>query len=115
MFGKKKKKNEQPVEQEFVEEQPVQDGYDYYQDGQNAYYAQNDVHPIDASQFIQEQQAYEDPNTIIIIPGRDGVPYNITQKGIESLTRLERLFRNGAVSEESYYNMKNRIFRNFVQ
>lgn len=117
MFGKKKKKDEQPVEQQVVtNEQPQQEEYQYYQDNQNAYYNQNDVHPIDASQFLQEQQqTYADPNAIVIIPGRDGVPYNISPKGIENLTRLERLYRNGALSDQTYYNMKDKIFRNFLQ
>ena len=79
----------------------VNNGYagDYYAQGDNAYYGGGqDVHPLDASSLVQMDAEHIDPNVIRIVPGRDGVPYNITQKGIDNLTRLERLRRNGVIS-----------------
>ena len=44
-----------------------------------------------------------------IIPGQDGVPANITEKGIADLQRLERLKSMGAITPENYAVMKQKI------
>lgn len=116
MFGRKKKEPQQVVNNN-VESAPQEESQEYYEDetlenNQNAYYYQNNVEPLNASELVQN--VYEDPNAIVIIPGRDGVPYNITQKGIEDLTRLERLRKNGVISDQTYYNMKQKICNTFV-
>ena len=62
------------------------------------------------AQFNPEVQAAEMARANQIIPGENGVPANITQKGIEDLERLERLRSSGAITEENYVAMKNKIF-----
>lgn len=64
--------------------------------------------PIDPATLVQNQQQTEN-NGITIIPGQDGVPLNITQKGIDDLVRLERLRASGSIDENNYLIMKNKI------
>ena len=45
-----------------------------------------------------------------IVPGQDGVPINITQKGIADLERLMRLKAMGAVNDANYEAMRQKIF-----
>ena len=85
-----------------------------YDNTQNAFYTQNNVQPLDATQMVQQQTNTADPNAILIIPGRDGVPANISQKGIDDLARLERLRKNGVIAENVYLSMRQKIFDLFV-
>ena len=66
--------------------------------------------PSIQAQFNPEVQAAEMARANQIIPGENGVPANITQKGIEDLERLERLRASGAITEENYAAMRNKIF-----
>lgn len=116
---KKKKKEEQVEETAVYDEQSA----GYYNGGYNngyfspdaynsAYYGGQYVEPLDASEFNAQAN---DPNVIMVVPGRDGVPYNITSKGIENLTRIERLRRNGVISDTNYAIMKQKIINMFIQ
>ena len=80
----------------------------------NAYYGGQYVEPLDASGLVHNA-ANDDPNIIVIVPGRDGVPYNISPKGIENLTRIERLRRNGVISDTNYEIMRQKIIGMFLQ
>ena len=68
-------------------------------------YAQNTVEPLNPQTFTQN------PNRsgVSIIPGQNGVPYNITPKGIEDLARLERLRASGAIDEQNYFAMRKKV------
>ena len=68
-------------------------------------YAQNTVEPLNPQTFTQN------PNRsgVSIIPGQNGVPFNITPKGIESLARLERLRASGAIDEQNYFAMRKKV------
>ena len=44
-----------------------------------------------------------------IVAGQDGVPANITEKGLADLQRLERLKSMGAITPENYAAMKQKI------
>ncbi len=106
---KKRKNKEEALTTPEVEQY---DGY-YSQDAyNNAYYGGQYVEPLDASS-VNIQNV--DPNVIVITPGRDGVPYNITDKGIENLTRIERLRRNGVISDANYNILWQKIISNFVR
>lgn len=81
----------------------------YNYDGQGVnlqtQYAQNTVEPLNPQTFTQN------PNRsgVSIIPGQNGVPYNITPKGIEDLARLERLRASGAIDEQNYFAMRKKV------
>ncbi len=83
-------------------------GEQYY-DAQGAnlqtQYQQNFVEPLNPQAFTQN------PNRsgVSIIPGQNGVPYNITPKGIEDLARLERLRSSGAIDEQNYFAMRKKV------
>lgn len=78
----------------------------YYQE-QNlqTQYVTNNVEPLNPQAFTQN------PNRsgVSIIPGQNGVPYNITPKGIEDLARLERLHSSGAIDEKNYFAMRKKV------
>lgn len=44
-----------------------------------------------------------------LVPGQDGIPANITEKGLADLQRLERLKSMGAITPENYAAMKQKI------
>lgn len=81
----------------------------YNYDGQGVnlqtQYTQNTVEPLNPQTFTQN------PNRsgVSIIPGQNGVPYNITPKGIEDLARLERLRASGAIDEQNYFAMRKKV------
>lgn len=81
--------------------------YNYAPQGVNVQtqYAQNTVEPLNPQTFTQN------PNRsgVSIIPGQNGVPYNITPKGIEDLARLERLRASGAIDEQNYFAMRKKV------
>ena len=81
--------------------------YNYAPQGVNVQtqYAQNTVEPLNPQSFTQN------PNRsgVSIIPGQNGVPYNITPKGIEDLARLERLRASGAIDEQNYFAMRKKV------
>jgi len=79
------------------------------EEGQPTYYDDNQTRPLDPSSIIMPQQ--EDPNAINIIPGQNGVPETITEKGLDDLVRLERLHMNGAIDDQNYLAMKKIIFQ----
>lgn len=56
-----------------------------------------------------QQQVNAGGNSPLIVPGQDGIPYNITQKGLQDLERLERLRQSGTISEANYIVMRTRI------
>lgn len=75
---------------------------------QAPYYNAEQSKPLNPSEIthpVSENAEYG----ITIIPGQDGVPFNINQKGIEDLIRLERLRASGAIDEENYAVMKEKI------
>lgn len=91
----------------------------YYQDGnaegyydgnvyQAPYYDTPQGEPIKSIDIIQPDRPI-DENAILIVPGQNGVPKNITQKGINDLIRLERLRASGALDEQNYAVMKKKI------
>lgn len=98
--------NSQPFDAQQYQEQA-------YDNSQNAFYTQNNVQPLDATQMVQQTNV-SDSNAIVIIPGQNGVPANISQKGIDDLTRLERLRKNGVIAEEVYLSMRQKIFSLFA-
>ena len=74
---------------------------------QEQYYAYNDTQPIDPNNLITDQT--QQGGVFNLIPGRDGIPANITQKGLEDLARLERLRASGAIDERNYLALKQKI------
>jgi hypothetical protein len=104
-----KKSNTQP-EQQYVQQQPVNsqtaDGTVY----QAPYYNVQKPQPLKARTIAKpDTQTEDDPNVINIIPGQNGVPLNITQKGVDDLIRLERLRASGTIDEDNYAVMKEKI------
>ncbi len=75
---------------------------------QAPYYNNPQSQPIEANTLFQPENEYEG-DYIRIIPGRDGVPHNITEKGINDLMRLERLRASGTIDERNYVVMKEKI------
>lgn len=65
--------------------------------------------PSIQSQFNPQVQAEEQQRANSILPGQNGVPLNITPEGIADLERLERLRNSGAITEENYIAMRNKI------
>jgi len=65
----------------------------------------NNYQPVNNS-----QQAVDASQAGGIVPGQDGVPLNITQKGIADLERLIRLRAMGAVNDANYEAMRQKIF-----
>ena len=65
--------------------------------------------PSIQAQFNPEVQAQEQQMASAIMPGQNGVPVNITPKGIQDLERLERLRASGAITEENYAVMRTKI------
>jgi hypothetical protein len=65
--------------------------------------------PSIQAQFNPEVQAQEQQMASAIMPGQNGVPVNITPKGIQDLERLERLRASGAITEENYNVMRTKI------
>lgn len=65
--------------------------------------------PSIQSQFNPQVQAQEQQFANSIQPGQNGVPLNITPKGIADLERLERLKNSGAITEENYVAMRTKI------
>ncbi len=63
----------------------------------------------------QQPQTYSQPQQMaggdspLIVPGQNGIPVNITQKGIQDLERLERLRQSGAITESNYIIMRTKI------
>ncbi len=57
----------------------------------------------------QYQQQYPDAGSSTIVPGQNGIPINITQKGIQDLERLERLKQSGAITDANYIVMRTKI------
>jgi len=57
----------------------------------------------------QQQATAQQPAGSSIVPGQDGVPANITPKGIADLERLERLKSMGAITPDNYAAMKQKI------
>lgn len=74
---------------------------------QEQHYAYNNTQPINPNDLISDQTQQGDMFTII--PGQNGVPANITQKGLEDLARLERLHTSGAIDDLNYYALKQKI------
>ena len=93
--------NEMPVEEQ-PQSQNFSDGY------QDQYYNYAKTEPIDPYALVRSGQA-EEGEPFRIVPGHDGVPVNITQKGLEDLARLERLRASGAIDEKTYAALKQKI------
>ncbi|NCB48374.1 MAG: hypothetical protein EOM55_01925 [Clostridia bacterium] len=70
------------------------------------------LNPSDITHPVSDAESSE--YGITIIPGQDGVPYNITQKGIDDLIRLERLRASGTIDEQNYTVMKEKICRSNI-
>lgn len=88
-----------------------------YQDGQgnfsqeayqDQYYNYQQTTPIDPTSLISNEQVNQG-DSFSLIPGQDGIPYNITQKGLEDLARLERLRASGAIDDRNYEALKHKI------
>lgn len=60
-------------------------------------------------QYQPQPQQYPDPGSSMIVPGQNGIPANITQKGIQDLERLERLRQSGAITDANYIVMRTKI------
>jgi len=69
----------------------------------------NQPQPSVQAQFNPQVQAEEQLRANSILPGQNGVPANITPKGIQDLERLERLRASGAITEENYQVMWQKI------
>ena len=92
---------------------PPMPGYQpqYNQPGQPQPVYSNEPPPQPSiqSQFNPQVQAQEQQLANSIQPGQNGVPLNITEKGIADLERLERLRNSGAITEENYVVMRTKI------
>ena len=76
---------------------------------QNQFYNNNEQQqttPIDPYDLVHAGETEEEPR---IVPGKDGIPINITQKGLDDLARLERLRASGAIDEKNYVILKQKI------
>lgn len=90
----------QPVQQPMAQPQPMPQPQQYAQP----------VQPQVATQpAMQPQPTAGQPAQGGIVPGQDGVPVNITEKGLADLQRLERLKSMGAITPENYAAMKQKI------
>lgn len=87
-----------------------QDGQGYYAQEayQDQYYNYQQTTPIDPTSLIYNEQVNQG-DSFRLIPGQDGIPYNITQKGLEDLARLERLRASGAIDDRNYEALKHKI------
>ena len=101
----KQEENQENLEEVPAEETSRQDFGDGYQD---QYYNYAKTEPIDPYALVRSGQAQEG-EMFRIVPGRDGVPANITQKGLEDLARLERLRASGAIDDKTYSALKHKI------
>lgn len=93
----------------YNQEMGVQNEQENQQDGyQNQFYSnqQQQTTPIDPYDLVHAGEAEEEPR---IVPGKDGIPVNITQKGLDDLARLERLRASGAIDEKNYAVLKQKI------
>lgn len=93
--------NVQPENQNVASQQPAQP---------QPIFATSEPQPSVQAQFNPQVQAEEALRASSITPGQNGVPLNITQKGIEGLERLERLRASGMLTEENYQAMRLKIF-----
>jgi len=75
---------------------------------QAPFYSTQQSEPLNPSNITHPESLNEE-NVISIIPGQNGIPLNITQKGIDDLIRLERLRASGTLDEENYNIMKEKI------
>ncbi len=89
------------------EYQGGQYNYDAPMGRQDQYYAYNDTQPINPNDLINDQT--QQGGMFNLVPGQDGIPQNITQKGLEDLARLERLRASGAIDDRNYYALKQKI------
>ena len=78
-------------------------------------YAETQPQPSVQAQFNPQVQAEEELRASSITPGINGVPLNITQKGIEGLERLERLRAGGMLTEANYQTMRQKIFTTEIE
>ena len=69
-------------------------------------FATSEPQPSVQAQFNPQIQAEEALRASSVTPGQNGVPINITQKGIEGLERLERLRASGMLTEANYQAMR---------
>ncbi len=74
---------------------------------QEQYYAYNETQPINPNDLVSDQT--QQGGLFNLVPGQDGIPSNITQKGLEDLARLERLHASGAIDENNYLALKQKI------
>lgn len=105
--------NQQYNGQQMQANMPPMQGYQpqYNNNGQPQpiYNNAQPAQPSIQAQFNPEVQAQEQLMASSIIPGQNGVPVNITPKGIQDLERLERLRASGAITEENYVVMRTKI------
>lgn len=65
--------------------------------------------PQPQPQYNPQPQVQTGGDSPLVVPGQNGVPINITPKGIQDLERLERLRQSGAITEANYIVMRTRI------
>lgn len=65
--------------------------------------------PTNMQQPTNDAQNAQQTMTIELVPGQNGVPQNITEKGLQDLQRLIRLKAMGSISEENYNAMWQKI------
>lgn len=103
--------NQQYGQQQMQANMPPMQGYQPVNNGQPQPIYNNAPPPGPSiqAQFNPEVQAQEQQMATAIMPGQNGVPVNITPKGIQDLERLERLRASGAITEENYNVMRTKI------
>ena len=83
--------------------------------GQTFYQQQSDnadnIQPIYANSLVRNANEVQ-KNPYNIVPGENGVPINISEKGLEDLARLERLKISGTIDDRNYRVLKEKICRN---
>ncbi|MBQ3047497.1 MAG: SHOCT domain-containing protein [Clostridia bacterium] len=67
------------------------------------------TNPQAVNQPVQQPVSETQTPDGTVVAGQNGVPENITQKGLEDLQRLERLKSMGAITPENYEAMKQKI------
>lgn len=107
--GQKQEGSEDAKQDFFAEQEDLTPRGEHTEEGyKDQYYNYVKTEPIDPFELVRSGQAQEGEQ-FRIVPGYNGVPKNITSKGLEDLARLERLRASGAVDEKSYMALKQKI------
>ncbi len=92
---------------------PPMPGYAPQTNVQQTNFAQPAQNPQPAAGVLQQPaevvQNATQTNVVELVPGQNGVPQNISEKGLQDLQRLVRLKAMGSISDENYNAMWQKI------